>query len=83
MKVRVLAVSAGENLLTSIANTQQVHNSLGQDIQNSIIQEFDPSLFNSAGDIDLFGMFDPAFDLDHFDACLEANLNPAFPTNFQ
>lgn len=42
--------------------------------------DFDPSLFDSISDIDLFGMFDPAFDLDGFDACLEGNLNPAFPS---
>jgi hypothetical protein len=43
---------------------------------------FDPSMFDSMADIDLFGMFDPAFDLDGFDACLESNLNPAFPNPF-
>lgn len=40
---------------------------------------FDPLIFDNIADIDLFGMFDPAFDLDGFDACLESNLNPAFP----
>jgi hypothetical protein len=44
---------------------------------------FDPTIFDSMADIDLFGMFDPAFDLDGFDACLEGNLNPAFPNPFQ
>ncbi len=43
---------------------------------------FDPSMFDSIADIDLFGMFDPAFDLDGFDACLESNLNPAFPNPY-
>jgi hypothetical protein len=43
---------------------------------------FDPSMFDSIADVDLFGMFDPAFDLDGFDACLESNLNPAFPNPF-
>jgi hypothetical protein len=47
------------------------------------MQDFDPSMLDSIADIDLFGMFDPAFDLDGFDACLEGNLNPAFPINFQ
>jgi hypothetical protein len=47
------------------------------------MQDFDPSIFDSIADIDLFGMFDPAFDLDGFDACLEGNLNPSFPTYFQ
>lgn len=44
---------------------------------------FDPSVFDSIADVDLFGMFDPAFDLDGFDACLEGNLNPAFPNALQ
>ena len=46
------------------------------------MQDFDPSLFdlNATGDIDLFSMFDPSFDLVGFDACLEGNLNPGFPT---
>ena len=47
------------------------------------IQDFDLSVFDAINDVDLFGMFDPAFDLDGFDACLEGNLNPAFPTGFQ
>lgn len=47
------------------------------------IQDFDPSIFDSITDIDLFGMFDPAFDLDGFDACLEGNLNPGFPSGLQ
>jgi hypothetical protein len=47
------------------------------------MQDFDLSVFGSINDVDLFGMFDPAFDLDGFDACLEGNLNPAFPTSFQ
>lgn len=47
-----------------------------------ISTQFDPLLFDSMADIDLFGMFDPAFDLDGFDACLEGNLNPAFPNPF-
>ena len=47
-----------------------------------ISTQFDPSMFDSIADIDLFGMFDPAFDLDGFDACLEGNLNPAFPNPF-
>lgn len=47
------------------------------------LQDFDLSIFDSINDVDLFGMFDPAFDLDGFDACLEGNLNPAFPASFQ
>ncbi|KAK0118980.1 hypothetical protein ONS95_007847 [Cadophora gregata] len=55
------------------------------DTQHSDIsmQDFDPSIFDSITDIDLFGMFDPAFDLDGFDACLEGNLNPGFPSGLQ
>ncbi|KAH7364392.1 hypothetical protein BKA65DRAFT_491203 [Rhexocercosporidium sp. MPI-PUGE-AT-0058] len=47
------------------------------------MQDFDPSIFDSMTNIDLFGMFDPAFDLDGFDACLEGNLNPGFPSGLQ
>jgi hypothetical protein len=47
-----------------------------------ISTNLDSSMFDSVADIDLFGMFDPAFDLDGFDACLEGNLNPAFPNPF-
>jgi hypothetical protein len=47
------------------------------------MQDFDPSIFDPINEVDLFEMFDPAFDLDGFDACLEGNLNPAFPTSFQ
>jgi hypothetical protein len=45
--------------------------------------DFDPSVFDSVADIDLFGMFDPALDLDGFGACSEGNLIPSFPTHFQ
>jgi hypothetical protein len=51
--------------------------------QTQALQDFDLSIFDSINDVDLFGMFDPAFDLDGFDACLEGNLNPAFPASFQ
>ncbi|KAH7417121.1 hypothetical protein BKA64DRAFT_701907 [Cadophora sp. MPI-SDFR-AT-0126] len=47
------------------------------------VQDFDPAIFDSITDIDLFGMFDPAFDLEGFDACLEGNLNPGLPSGFQ
>jgi hypothetical protein len=50
---------------------------------NSMMQEFNPAIFDSISDIDLFNLFDPAFDLDGFDACLGGSLNPAFPINFQ
>lgn len=38
--------------------------------------DFNPTFYDSIADIDLFGMFDPEFDLDNFDAFLEGNLNP-------
>jgi hypothetical protein len=44
--------------------------------------DFDPSLFNSISEVDLFGMFDPTFDLTSVDACLEGNLDLSFPTHF-
>ncbi len=46
-------------------------------------QEFDPSIFDSVSDLDLFGMFDPNFDLNGVDALLEGNLDLSFPTYFQ
>jgi len=49
---------------------------------DQISTPFDPSMFDCIMDIDLFDMFDPAFDLDGFDARLESNLNPAFPNPF-
>jgi hypothetical protein len=54
---------------------------IGSEIPTQAMQEFDPAFFYSIADIDLFGMFDPAFNLDDFDACLESNLNPYFPAN--
>ncbi len=54
-----------------------------EQVPNQIMQVFDTSAFDSMLDIDLFGMFDPAFDLDSFDACLQGNINPAFPNSFQ
>jgi len=51
-------------------------------VGDQIPTSFDPSMFDSVADNDLFGMFDPAFDLDGFDACLESSLNPAFPNPF-
>lgn len=66
-------VMAGEQMTTSGSGNTPAQ----------MMQEVDYSMFGFTPDIDLFGMFDPAFDLDGFDACLEGNLNPAFPTNFQ
>lgn len=45
--------------------------------------DFDPSLFDSISDMDLFGMFDPTFDLNTIDACFGGNLDLSFPSNFQ
>jgi hypothetical protein len=49
------------------------------DMPTPNMQDLDPAFFDSIADIDLFGMFDPAFNLEDFDACLESNLNPYFP----
>ncbi|KAL3418930.1 fungal specific transcription factor [Phlyctema vagabunda] len=38
--------------------------------------DFDPSLFDSVSNLDIFGLFDPGFDLVGVDACLEGNLDP-------
>jgi hypothetical protein len=50
--------------------------------QEQAMPEFDPSLFDSISDLDLFRMFDPSFDLNSIDACLEGNLDLSFPTAF-
>lgn len=55
----------------------------GEQTATQTWQEFDPSIFDAMADVDLFGMFDPSFNLDGFDACLESNLDPSFPTYFQ
>ncbi|KAE8452197.1 hypothetical protein EG329_001664 [Mollisiaceae sp. DMI_Dod_QoI] len=67
----------------AVQSGDQLAMNVNGDIPNATMQDVDPSMFGSLPDIDIFGMFDPAFDLDGFDACLEGNLNPAFPTNFQ
>jgi len=46
------------------------------------MQDFDPSIFDGFADTDLFSMFDPAFNLDGFDACLGNTLDPSVPTYF-
>ncbi|EPE32905.1 hypothetical protein GLAREA_05917 [Glarea lozoyensis ATCC 20868] len=43
---------------------------------------FNPSMFDSLTDIDLFDMFDPNFDLNGIDAALQGNLDLSFPTEF-
>jgi hypothetical protein len=47
------------------------------------IQDFDPSIFDSLTDVDLFDMFDPTFDLNGVDAALQGNLDLSFPTQFR
>ncbi|KAF8866447.1 hypothetical protein BDZ45DRAFT_578322 [Acephala macrosclerotiorum] len=73
----------GEFSSPHLSMDYQNYTSITGNIPNQSMQDVDLSVFGSIPDIDLFGMFDPAFDLDGFDACLEGNLNPAFPTNFQ
>lgn len=41
--------------------------------------DFDASLFDP--NMDVFGMFDPNFDLNVIDACLEGNLDLSFPSS--
>ncbi len=48
----------------------------------SFEQAADPFLFAGAP-VDPFDMFDPGVDLDVIDACLEGNLNLAYPTLLQ
>ena len=49
----------------------------------SSAQAFNPFLFTEMPGLDPFEMFGPDFDLDVIDACLEGNLDLAFPTNLQ
>jgi hypothetical protein len=44
--------------------------------------KFDPSFFDNMPDLDVFGHFDPEFDLGAIDAALGSNLDLSFPTNF-
>ena len=67
----------------SVMAGNQMTASESEHTPSQMMHEVESSMFGFTPDIDLFGMFDPAFDLDGFDACLEGNLNPAFPTNFQ
>lgn len=46
-----------------------------------IDQDYDSFNFQSIPEFDLFDMFDPEFDLDTIDACLEQNLDLGIPTN--
>ena len=45
--------------------------------------DFDLSMFDSVSDIDVFDYFDPDFDLEGIDACLQGNLDLSFPTTLQ
>lgn len=45
------------------------------------LQDFNPSVFTEMPDLDVFGMFDPNFDLNAIDACLQGNVDLSFPTN--
>ncbi|KAB8290811.1 hypothetical protein EYC80_008448 [Monilinia laxa] len=74
--------STESQIITPNSNTHMTTPSIAPICGAGQVQDFDPSLFNlnATGDIDLFSMFDPSFDLDGFDACLEGNLNPGFPT---
>lgn len=75
--------NAGTTHVSSSAPTVVDNMTETQIMPTQTVQDMEPSFFGDIPDIDLFGMFNPAFDLDGFDACLEGNLNPAFPTNFQ
>jgi hypothetical protein len=45
--------------------------------------DFDPSLFASMSDVDLFSWFDPTFDLAAVDQSMGENLDLSFPSHFQ
>lgn len=59
------------------------HESSASQLQNNQMpmQGYDLSLFDPILDLDLFGMFDPAFDLEGIDARLEGNLDLSFPNH--
>lgn len=42
--------------------------------------EFNPEMFDPTADIDLFGMFDPAFNLETYDTQWDPIANPTFAT---
>lgn len=44
--------------------------------------EFNPLMFDPAGDVDLFGMFDPAFNLETYDAQWDSATNPIYGPQF-
>jgi hypothetical protein len=70
-----------ETLNADDSSCQTPHTEI-QGTQYGQFQDFDPSLFDAVSDLDLFGMFDPSFDLNGIDACLEGNLDLSFPTQF-
>jgi hypothetical protein len=74
-------LNSSADILQAVGEQATATNGAQTPIQTT--QDFDPSIFDPLADIDLFGMFDPAFDLDGFDACLEGNLNPSFPIYYQ
>lgn len=47
------------------------------------VPDTDPFIFDSIADIDLFSIFDPAFNLDSFDSYLGSSLNPPFVADFE
>ncbi|EXJ73418.1 uncharacterized protein A1O5_03178 [Cladophialophora psammophila CBS 110553] len=53
------------------------------DANSTVFQDPGFSYFSEMPELDPFEMFDPEFDLDVIDACLEGNLDLSFPTNLQ
>ncbi|CAK7213903.1 hypothetical protein SCUCBS95973_001956 [Sporothrix curviconia] len=70
-----LAVTADEAALSQSAPPQMLGPGLPNQIDLSVLDTLDT-------DIDLFGNFDPSFDLGAIDTALEANLDMAIPQNW-
>lgn len=77
--------NAGRRISTNLFAANGPNTQLANPVSNFYFppQDFDPSIFDVVSDVDLFDMFDPTFDLNGIDACLQGNLDLSFPTHFQ
>ena len=64
------------------STSRELESNDGVNGQSLLTQESDPSFYVDLPDLDVFGLFDPNFNLDGIDAYLEGNLNLTCPTNF-
>ncbi|KAH6665929.1 hypothetical protein B0J14DRAFT_678508 [Halenospora varia] len=66
----------------ALSNAQAI-TSNGSQVHMHQVPDTDPFIFDSIADIDLFSIFDPAFNLDSFDLYLGSSLNPPFVADFE